>query len=241
MKLCHALSLIPSDLLAQGLRVNEEAVLNEVKGDIYVLQLAYRLIARVLKGTNPYSPRELIRYQDLPERMKRGDGQMMLWTGVVVKKKTYRLTAGQFSALRERVESMVKEAGEYYLGLRPYDQYEMFQEEDSLEYREARVRYYELQNQEIERRFDLAPDPSCRKGSKKRPVRCVDEDGNTIHQFKSTRKAAEWLRDERGLYVRRSDLRTSIRKGYRCGGMHWLYVEEPKNVSESDQMALFVV
>ena len=214
MTIYDALHLIPGPRIAVGLRDNEEGIVGEIKGDVFALVACYRLIARSL--SHGFIPT----YDAMPKRLH-------------VNKK-------QFHALYERVESTMIDAAELYLKLIPfsYQQYEMFEGIDTDAKREQRARFYAKQNQRIEQQYGLEPDPSTRLGPKKRPVIAKLPEGPK--RFPSARKAAEWVRINMGIYIRRSDIRTALRKGHRCAGLDWEYdvkaKKEAKVVEESQYM-----
>lgn len=240
MNIGHALQLIPRDSLANGLRVNEDAVVGEVRGDVWAIQSAYRILARFLKGASGREPRRLLTWDELPPRLRQGQK-----CPIRGKQGIHRVCRRQFAALRERVESMVLEAGEHYIRLMPYVQMEMFRDKAQVDDRELRIQFYQKQIRWLERRYELTADASSRRGPKKRAVQALDGQGNAYGPFKSTRAAAEWVRTTWGRYCRRSDIRTGIRKNHRVCGFRWSYTvaerAKREKVKGGDQLELFAV
>jgi hypothetical protein len=96
----------------------------------------------------------------------------------------------------------------------------LFEEHPDKE-RERRVEIYARQWAEIEELYD--EDELLRQGPAAQAVWCHEAG----RQFPSARRAARWCQDVlRKPKVRRSDIRTAIRRGCKCAGFTWSYLTD---------------
>jgi len=196
------LRFIPRSRLECDLLDLEDEVLRRLPGNIYALETCFRyLIRAVLRhGRLPGS---------LPMRLTRmmGGRPGGLRRGTVV-------SSGEFRIIRRRVTESLRGLATARMALQPIT--DVKYEDDPEAERRRRAVIYARQIADLDTMYARW---HVGRGPYAKAIWCL----STGKQFPSARKAAEWASEATGRTIRRSDIRTAIKRGCRCGGFQWGY------------------
>jgi hypothetical protein len=199
---------VPKEELPTLLREGEDAIINEIKGlNPLGLQACLRLMCKVV-----VAERRIPKFSDMPPEIQGA----ALYLSRLRRVCNRAVTPEQFALLADRLEVLAHEIGGRQVALRPIT-IVVFEQDAELE-RGRRALLYARQWELIEELYDEHAE--LRQGPAAQAVICDELN----REFPSARQAASYMREVMGKSkVRRSDIRTAIRRGCKCAGMRWRY------------------
>jgi hypothetical protein len=202
------LSSSPKGRIFQIMRETEEQVLARFRGDIFSLVIGYRYI-RQWTAHHKSPPR----WEDLPARLRAKVPS--LWKGRA--RTRLPLDRVTFARMIEQVEAVLLSR---LLSVQPEHDIRFESDPDAERARRV-VKYREQIDAHIELIRDRKPAAKC--GPTPVPVWCVE----LQRWFPSSSRAARWLSEKTGVVVAPSDIRTSIKRGFKRMGYTWSRTEKP--------------
>lgn len=205
MKFHELTARIPRAELCRILLSGQDDVLHRLPGDIFAIVAGYRLACWSIRrhGKSPA-------YADLSLRLTTGAGRPGSSRG-------YEILDGRvYATIIRRLQIFLRRAAEANLNLK-YPARVVFEDDVELE-RNRRVAIYAKQAADLEA---IAAAWSIRSESspKTKPVWCMD----LSRWFVSAAEAADFINRQTHGNMRRSDVRTAIKRRIRCAGLKFIY------------------